>query len=63
MTEEDGRTDGKWKIEQCSVGPETAIEYTACKEKDKRNKSLFILSVFLVCSFKRLDVRNHTVLH
>ena len=20
-----GRTDGKWKIEQCSVGPETAI--------------------------------------
>ena len=25
MTEEDGRTeDGKWKIEQCSVGPETA---------------------------------------
>ena len=21
----DGRTDGKWKIEQCSVGPETAI--------------------------------------
>ena len=23
---EDGRTeDGKWKIEQCSVGPETAI--------------------------------------
>ena len=25
---EDGRTeDGKWKIEQCSVGPETAIIY------------------------------------
>ena len=25
MTEEDERTeDGKWKIEQCSVGPETA---------------------------------------
>ena len=21
----DGRTDGKWKIGQCSVGPETAI--------------------------------------
>ena len=29
MTEEDERTeeeDGKWKIEQCSVGPETAIK-------------------------------------
>ena len=22
-----GRTDGKWKIEQCSVGPETAINH------------------------------------
>ena len=22
----DERTDGKWKIEQCSVGPETAKE-------------------------------------
>ena len=24
---EDERTDGKWKIEQCSVGPETAKRF------------------------------------
>ena len=33
MTEEDERTeeDGKWKIGQCSVGPETAI--MICNQK------------------------------
>ena len=30
----DGRTNGKWKIEQCSVGPETAIYFISLLLKE-----------------------------
>ena len=34
----DGRTDGKWKIEQCSVGSETAIRSTSVYLQVVENK-------------------------
>ena len=43
MTEEDGRTNGggKWKIEQYSVGPETA--------KGTKRESVIFVIVFIFC--------------
>ena len=51
MTEDEQRTeDGKWKIGQCSVGPETAIETF-----HGHNKSLWAGNEFWFST----DDRNH----
>ena len=57
---EDGRTeDGKWKIVQCSVGPETAIANTRIYNASGMEGGLWEgrASELEFCRFEFIDIR------